>query len=134
MNRAGFTLIEILIATMILAFGLMALMVGLGNCAAMMTLSKEYQDAQYVFSLGELKYPMKESTDVEEDLVVDPDSELVEGYVFERLVDEKELEKDQEDDGLYLVRTRVTWGTGESQQEELVRLVRQLKGESDKKK
>lgn len=134
MNRAGFTLIEILIATMILAFGLMALMVGLGNCAAMMTLSKEYQDAQYVFSLGELKYPMKESTDVEEELVVDPDSELVEGYVFERTVDEKELEKDQVDDGLYLVRTRVTWGTGESQQEELVRLVRQLKGESDKKK
>ena len=134
MKRAGFTLIEILIATMILAFGLMALMVGLGNCAAMMTLSKEYQDAQYVFSLGELKYPMKESADVEEDLVVDPDSELVEGYVFERTVDEKELEKDQVDDGLYLVRTRVTWGTGESQQEELVRLVRQLKGESDKKK
>ena len=134
MNRAGFTLIEILIATMILAFGLMALMVGLGNCAAMMTLSKEYQDAQYVFSLGELKYPMKESTDVEEDLVVDPDSELVEGYVFERLVDEKELEKNEVDDGLYLVRTRVTWGSGKNQYEELVRLVRQLKGESEKKK
>ncbi|MEI7901447.1 MAG: prepilin-type N-terminal cleavage/methylation domain-containing protein [bacterium] len=134
MRRAGFTLIEVLIATMILALGLMTLMTGLSNCAAMMTLSKEYQDAQYVFSLGELKYPIKESTDVEEELVVDPDSELVEGYVFERTVDEKELELNQVDDGLYLVRTRVTWGSGKDQYEELVRYVRQLKGESDKKK
>ena len=134
MRRAGFTLIEVLIATMILALGLMTLMTGLSNCAAMMTLSKEYQDAQYVFSLGALEYPMKESTEVEKDLVVDPDSDLVEGYVFERTVDEKELEKNQVDDGLYLVRTRVSWGSGKDQYEELVRLVRQLKSEGDKKK
>ena len=134
MNRAGFTLIEILIATMILALGLMTLMISLSNCAAMMTLSKEYQDSQYVFSLGELKYPIVESTDVEEDLPVDPDPDLVEGYVFERTVDEKELETNEIDDGLYIVRTRVTWGTGPDQVEELVRYVRQLKGESEKKK
>lgn len=134
MNRSGFTLIEILIATMILALGLMTLMISLSNCAVMMTLSKEYQDAQYVFSLGELKYPMVESTDVEEDLPVDPDPDLVEGYVFERTVDEKELETNEVDDGLYVVRTRVSWGTGPDQSEELVRYVRQLKNESDKKK
>jgi len=131
--RAGFTLIEILIATMILSFGLLVLMSGLGNCAAMMTLSKEYQDAQYVFNLGELKYPIEESTDVEEDLPVDPDPDLVEGYVFERTVDEKELETNEVDDKLYTVRTRVSWGDGENQYEELVRLVRQVESESDKK-
>ena len=134
MRRDGFTLIEILIATMILAFGLFSLMVGLGNCAQMMSLSKEYQDAQYVFSLGELKYPIMDSTDVEEELPVDPDSELIEGYVFERTVDEKELEQNEVDDNLYVVRTRVSWGTGENQYEELVRYVRQLKAESEKKK
>jgi len=134
MNRAGFTLIEVLIATMILAFGLTTLMISLGNCAAMMTLSKQYQDAQYVFSLGELKYPIQESTNVKEDLPVDPDSELVEGYVFERTVDEKKLETNEVDDMLYVVRTRVSWGTGEDQHEELVRYVRQIEGESDKKK
>lgn len=133
-RRAGFTLIEILIATMILSFGLLTLMVGLGNCAAMMTLSKEYQDAQYVFNLGELKYPIVESTDVEEDLPVDPDPDLVDGYVFERTVDEKELETNQVDDNLYVVRTRVSWGSGENQYEELVRYVRQVSSESDKKK
>jgi prepilin-type N-terminal cleavage/methylation domain-containing protein len=134
MNRSGFTLIEILIATLILAIGLISLMGALGTCANMMTLSKEYQDAQYVFSLGELKYPIVESTDVEKDLPVDPDSDLVEGYVFERTVDEKELETNEVDDGLFVVRTRVSWGTGPDQFEELVRYVRKLKSESDKKK
>ena len=132
-RREGFTLIEILLATLILAFGLTVLMTSLGNCAAMMTLSKEYQDAQYVFSLGELKYPVEESTDVEEDLVVDPDPDLVEGYVFERTVDEKELDTNEVDDNLYVVRTRVSWGSGDDQYEELVRYVRQLKSESEKR-
>jgi hypothetical protein len=120
-------LIEILFATMILAFGLISLMAGVSNCAVMMTLSAEYQQAQYVFSLGELKYPVEESKDVEEDLVVDPDNELVEGYTFERTVDEKEEELGVVDDNLYTVRTRVTWGSGEDQFEELVRYVRQVK-------
>jgi len=133
MNRSGFTLIEILIATMILAFGLMALMAGLSNCAAMMSLAKEYQSAQYVFSLGELKYPLVESDAVEEEVPVEPDADLVEGYVFERTVDEKDLETNEVDDGLFVVRTRVSWGTGDDQFEELVRYVRQLKGESAKK-
>lgn len=126
MKRQGFTLIEILFATMILSFGLITLMSSMGNCAVMMTLSKEYQQAQYVFSLGELKYPVQESDDVEEDLVVDPDTELVEGYTFERTVDEKELDVNEVDDKLYVVRTRVTWGQGDDQFEELVRYVRQV--------
>ena len=126
-RRDGFTLIEILFATMILSFGLMALMVGVGNCAVMMTLAQEYQKAQYVFSLGELKYPVEESSDVEEDLVVDPDTELIDGYTFERTVDEKDLDMNEVDDNLYIVRTRVTWGVGEDQFEELVRYVLQMK-------
>ncbi|MFO7937081.1 MAG: type II secretion system protein [Kiritimatiellia bacterium] len=125
-KQDGFTLIEILFATMILSFGLMTLMTSMGNCAVMMTLSREYQQAQYVFSLGELKYPVEESDDVEEDLVVDPDTELVEGYTFERMVDEKELDTNEVDDNLYVVRTRVSWGDGEEQFEELVRYVRQM--------
>lgn len=127
MRRDGFTLIEILFATMILAFGLISLMAGVSNCALMMSLAAEYQGAQYVFSLGELKYPIEDSKDVEEDLVVDPDADLVDGYVFERTVDEKEKETGVVDDNLYTVRTRVSWGKGEKQFEELVRYVRQVK-------
>jgi prepilin-type N-terminal cleavage/methylation domain-containing protein len=150
MRRNGFTLIEILFATMILATGLFSLMVGLGNCAQMMALSKEYQDAQFVFSLGERCYPIPpndEVTDPEEDerLNIDPvraeemiddlhmevSREMRETYkdfTFERAVEEKELETNEEDDGLYVLRTRITWGSGkEGYYEELVRLIRKGK-------
>ena len=128
MRRAeGFTLIEVLIATMILASGLMALMTGLGNCAKMILLVKEHHQAQYVFSLGELKYPVEETDDVEKDLVVSPDSSIVDGFEFERTVDEKVLQTNEVDDELYTVRTVVSWGKGESQREELVRYVRKGK-------
>ena len=146
MRRNGFTLIEILFATMILATGLFSLMVGLGNCAQMMALSKEYQDAQFVFSLGERCYPIPpndEVTDPEEDerLNIDPvraeemiddlqmevSREMRETYkdfTFERAVEEKELETNEEDDGLYVLRTRITWGSGkEGYYEELVRRI-----------
>ncbi|NLC80694.1 MAG: prepilin-type N-terminal cleavage/methylation domain-containing protein [Lentisphaerae bacterium] len=149
MRRSGFTLIEILIATMILAFGLFSLMVGLSNCAQMMSLSKEYQDAQYVFSLGERLYPVppsSEITEAEEDekLNIEPVTveemlndleedmprerlEALKGFTFERSVDERpDLETNQVDDKLYILRTRVSWGSGkEGYYEELVRYVRQ---------
>ncbi|HPO38110.1 MAG TPA: prepilin-type N-terminal cleavage/methylation domain-containing protein [Kiritimatiellia bacterium] len=150
MRRDGFTLIEILLATMILATGLFSLMVGLGNCAQMMALSKEYQDAQFVFSLGERCYPIPpndEITDPEEDerLNIDPVGaeemiddlqmevsremrETYKDFTFERTVEEKELETNEEDDGLYVLRTRISWGSGkEGYYEELVRLIRKGK-------
>ena len=129
MRRDGFTLIEILLATMILAGGLFSLMVGLSNCAQMMVLSKEYQDAQFVFSLGERCFPIPpndEITDPEEDerLNIDPVGaeemidelemdvsrevrETYKDFTFERMVEEKELATNiEEDDGLYVLRTR----------------------------
>ncbi|MBP7636915.1 MAG: prepilin-type N-terminal cleavage/methylation domain-containing protein [Kiritimatiellae bacterium] len=150
MRRGGFTLIEILFATMILATGLLSLMVGLSNCAQMMSLSKEYQDAQFVFSLGERCFPIPpndEITDPEEDerLNIDPvgAEEMIDelqmevsrekratfkDFTFERRVEEKELETGEEDDGLYVLRTRIAWGSGkEGYHEELVRLIRKGK-------
>ena len=69
---------------------------------------------------------MRDIEDIEEDAVVDPDSSLKEGYVFERTVDEKEEpEEGVEDDGLYVVRTTVTWGDGRNT-EEIVRYMRKV--------
>jgi prepilin-type N-terminal cleavage/methylation domain-containing protein len=149
-RRTGFTLIEILLATVILASGLFTLMMGLGNCARMMMLSKEFQDAQFVFSLGERCYPIPpndEISDPEEDerLNIDPVGadeliddleielprearEVYRAFTFARSVDEKELATGEEDDGLYVLRTRITWGSGkEGSTEELVRLIRKKK-------
>ena len=127
MRQQGFTLIEVLIATMILSVGLLMLMVGLSTSTATIMLAKDFQQAQYVFSLGELQYPIEETDDVEKDVPVSPDSSLVEKYVFERTVDEKVLQTNEVDDELYTVRTIVSWGRGDNQREELVRYVRKGK-------
>jgi len=139
-KRSGFTLVEILIATMILSIGIMVLLTGVGNCAQMMLLSKQFQEVQYIFTLADLKYPIEATDDVEEDVPVaavkatelvesaSPQMrEVLERYTFERTVDERELETNQVDDGLYIVRSVVSWGPTEDDREELLRYVRQTK-------
>jgi hypothetical protein len=145
-NRVGFTLIEILIATMILSTGIMVLLTGVGNCAKMMTLAKQFQETQYIFSLVDLKFPIEATPDVENDLPVDSMScvelledpspqmlEILERYTFVRTVDERELEMNQVDDGLFIVRSVVSWGPDEDDREELIRYVRQSKNATKKK-
>jgi prepilin-type N-terminal cleavage/methylation domain-containing protein len=145
-SRAGFTLVEILIATMILATGIMVLLTGVGNCAKMMTLAKQFQETQYIFSLVDLKFPIEATTNVEEDIPVESMScvdlleepspqmlEILERYTFERTVDERELEMNQVDDGLFIVRSVVSWGPDEDDREELIRYVRQSKNAPKKK-
>jgi len=126
-HKDGFTLIEVLIATLILSVGLLGLMASLGVSAKTVILSKEFRQAQYVFSLGELKYPIEETDDVEKDVPVAADSSIADGFVFERTVDKKELATNEIDDELYIVRTIVSWGNADSQREELVRYVRKGK-------
>jgi hypothetical protein len=124
----------------ILGIGLAVLFTGVVNCARMMLLSKQFQEVQYIFTLVDLKYPIEATDKVEEDLPVDSVSatdlveiaspqmrEVLERYTFERKVDEKKLETNQVDDGLYIVRSIVSWGPTEDDREELLRYVRQTK-------
>lgn len=123
-SRKGFTLIEVLLATMILASGLVALLTCLSTCIEMISASKKVHEVQYVFDLAELEYPIKDDIkDVEKEVPVDIDSDLVEGYTFERTVDEKIDNPDIEDDGLWTVRSRVSWNYGK-QFEEIVQYIR----------
>ncbi len=117
------TLVEVLLATAMLGLGLVAVLSGLSSCLAVMRASREYQSAQWALSLGELTYPITEVEEIEE-LNVDHDSSLVEGYTFSRQVDTKEVVDELNDDGLYVVRTRISWGSGsEDQIEELTSYV-----------
>lgn len=122
--KAGFTLLEVILAVMILGGGLTVIYRAIIVNARMVSISRERQEVAYVFSLGELEHPLRDIEDIEEDAVVEPDATLREGYIFERTVDEKEEpEEGVEDDGLYVVRTIVTWGDGENR-EEIVRYLR----------
>lgn len=123
-RTAGFTLLEVMLAVIILGGALAVLYRSIIVNVRMIDVSRERQEVAYVFSLGELEYPLRDIEDIEEDAVVDPDPSLKEGYVFERTVDEKEdPEEGVEDDGLYVVRTTVTWGDGRNT-EEIVRYLR----------
>ena len=138
--RAGLTLVEVLIAVVILGVGLASVMVTLSQSLGLMRASKEYLDAQWVLGLGELKNPLRETTDVKEKVPVSPEpldeflnDELKRRrYMFSREVDEKEESPDIEDDGLFVVRSKVEWGgvrySGKKgSEEEIVRLVLEKK-------
>lgn len=123
-RRAGFTLVEMVLAVIILGGSLAVLYRSVIVSARMVTLAKQREEVAYVFSLGELAHPWRDIEDIEEDGPVDPDDSLEEGYTYERTVDEREDPPDDvEDDGLYVVRTIVSWGDG-SEREEIVRYLR----------
>ncbi len=165
MTKRGFTLVEVLIASLILGISLVGLLQGMTVCQYMMTESRRFETAQYVLNLGEMAHPLPPSDKVTDDpldnellniseesalkLAEDIELELtraereeLEGYTFERTVDEYEDSGDgrimsHEDEvarngGLYSVRTTVRWGGdlrgGRRDEETLIRLWR--KGET----
>ena len=136
-DRQGFTLLEVMIATIILSIGLVVLLTSFANCQKIMKASQDHETAQYVLALGETVYPIpspdlvtgdplddeqlniKETTagelldDLEiasSDLPKDRRDELLE-YTFERTVDEVDDEELQRAGYLYTLRTRVRWGS-----------------------
>ena len=126
-RRSGFTLVEVLLAALLLGVGLTVLMVSLSTCLRVMRLARDREQVEWVLSLGELAYPdpLDASTDVVTDYTVDSDASFADGFTFERRVDEKTPEE-QEKDKLYTVHTRVSWGEGggdEQSHDEWVRYV-----------
>lgn len=118
-SNSGMTLIEVLMATFILGICIVGLMQGLGACVEVFNASAFIHQAANVLNRGEAEYPMIVKTDPEEDLEVSADGNLEDGWTFERTVDE-----DEDEDGLYVVRTKVVKGRGGlGLEQEFVRLV-----------
>lgn len=106
-RRQGLTLIEVLMAVVILGTALVGLMQGMSQCLSAFSLARRVQGLQSVLGLGEIAHPMIIESDPVNDLEVSPDSDLADGYAFER-----ECEEDEDEDNLYVLRTRVTYGRG----------------------
>ncbi len=147
-DRRGFTLIEVMVATIILSLGLAVLLTSFANCQRVMRQSQDYETAQYVLALGETVHPIPspdlvtgdpiddEQLNIEEttadelldaldlstsDLPKDRRDELS-TYTFERAVDEVDDEELKRAGYLYTLRTRVRWGSTRLREEDRPKL------------
>ena len=57
-DSRGFTLLEVLVAMIILSLGIVVLLTSFANCQRVMKESQDYETAQYVLTLGETVYPI----------------------------------------------------------------------------
>ena len=139
--RRGFTLLEVLLATIILGTGLAAILVSMSQSQRMMLSSSYLQTAQEVMDLGDMAYPLADVKDPDQDLDV-PETKASElwdiiagshgpkmtreqeekfrGYTWERVALNR---NDSEEEiarlgNLYTVRVIVRWGNGRTSKRE----------------
>lgn len=130
--RRGFTLLEVLLAAVILGLGLTVILVSMSQSQKMMISSTYLETAQEMMDLGDMAYPLNEVRDPDRDLDVREQrasdlwdriteggdirmtreqEEKFHGYTWER----EALNRQDEDEvkrlgGLYTVRVTVRWG------------------------
>ena len=128
-SRSGMTLVEVLLAAMLLGLGMMTIFTSLSRCLRLIEASRDIQKMQLAFDRGNLAHPMADiqsEDDMEKLLVEDDDlGEGLENYVYTRNFDLKEKPENDNDfnDHLFTVRTTVSWGEGEDAREEIVELI-----------
>ena len=125
---SGLTLVEVMLAVCLLSIGLTVLMTAVSRCLAVIKISKKYQTSQWVLGMGELDYPLIETNDLKA-LEVDGERYLDE-YIFSREVEEE----DEDEDGLYVVRTKISLADRrEEPLEEVVQYVFKMDEKDEKK-
>ena len=129
MRRTGFTLLEVLLAALILGLGLTGILVAMSQAQKTMLGSVYLETAQEVMDLGDMAYPLADVKDPDRDLEVSETkaSELWErisdlrmssaqeekfhGYTWEReWINKNDDEEIERLGGLHVLRVTVRWG------------------------
>jgi prepilin-type N-terminal cleavage/methylation domain-containing protein len=124
-RRHGMTLVEVILAVMILSISMVVLLTAMSRCLVVMKVVGNYHRAQWVLGQAELDHPLdllgRPRDLTPEDLeVADQDYE---GYTFSRSVEDPDQDAEQPA-RLLIVRSRVAWSDrGREMREEVVRYV-----------
>ena len=112
--RAGFTLVEAVLAMALLSIGIFVLIECTAKCLAIIRTSRNYQTARTVLDQGELDYPLIGTNAADKNTVAPV--KYPNNYTFSR-----DLIPVDGEESLYLVKTRVAWSeTGQASFEEVL--------------
>jgi len=103
-SKTGMTLIEVLIALIILSVGVSSMMVAMSRCLSVVRTARNLNVSRNLLRRVDIENPIDRKTI--EETTESGDFEDVEGYTWEReilMVDEEERP------GLFLVTTRIVW-------------------------
>jgi len=103
-SKRGLTLVEVLLALVILSVGVSSLMMAMSRCLAVVRTARSRDVARALIQRVDIENPI-ETVDMTE-LVESGDFEDAEGYTWSR---EIIMDDEEERPGLFLVTTRVQW-------------------------
>ncbi len=125
-KRRGLTLIEVLIALAIMGIGIAGLVAASSRCLAVARKAKNYENARGLLGEAEMKW-QEYLLEKEEDEPLEADSESwsfnapFEGYTGLWALEEVSQEADDENEGLFTLRLRISWSEhGQENYEEVV--------------
>jgi Tfp pilus assembly protein PilV len=110
-RRAGMTLVEVLLATMILGLSFVALLTALSRCLAVIRVAKRFQEAHYILGDAAVEFPLLRSrvTEVDDPAEWEVSGEDYDGgFVYNRLIDDPDVDGD-DDFRLVRITESVTW-------------------------
>ena len=126
--KRGFTLVEVMIATILLGLGATAILLSMSQSHKTMVYSTYFQTAQEVMDLGDMAYPLEDVKDdrdldvsetkatelwdlISNERLTNAQEERYHGSTWEReCVNRNDDEEIERLGGLYVVKVTVRWG------------------------